>query len=133
MSLSPKLRTLYLLALFQLVAGPAVLVGVMVLGKLTVQEAPRHGVAVALAKAWKSAEFQTLLLSAQADLSPASSKAPAPDSQSKPEMAKVHWAAWAGERPQVFESEMSGALLSRLSVWTPAWPQAPPGPPPRVA
>ena len=123
-------RTLYLLALFQLVAGPAVLMGVLVLGKLTVKEAPKHGVAEAFAKAWQSHEFQALLQSNDVPAHP-DSKIPLP--KPEPTKAKLHVISWSTAPALIPTRTNSSASYAWLDAWTPTWPQAPPGPPPRVA
>jgi len=57
-----KMKPLYWLALFQLVAGPLMLVTVITFCKLTVREVPALGVAEAMSRAWESDEIKSLLM-----------------------------------------------------------------------
>jgi hypothetical protein len=130
-----QLKFLYLLALFQLVAGPLVLLQFTVFCKLTVPEIPRQGLVVAVEKSWQSGEFQTVLKLPEATVD-ADTKSPLPgsDPPAKALMkAKMPCIAWAGDFSAlaVPASELV-PCADWARVWTPAWPQAPPGPPPRV-
>ena len=126
-----KNRWLYLLALFQLVAGPLMLVGVTTLCKITVQEMPTHGFAKAVRKAWVSQEVQALVCAA-ADECGGGNTAPIPVKKCHSELNKIICEPWSAVR--LFYPQL--AHLSPHStepVWTPACPSAPPGTPPRLA
>jgi hypothetical protein len=128
-----NLRFLYLLALFQLVAGPLVLFQVTVLCKLTVRETPRIGVAKAVSKAWCSPEFQAAFTTDD-EVKPTSAKSPLPTSDPKAKIVKVKMPAIAWQAAPLVLVNLSARIngMDRDRVWTPAWPQAPPGPPPRL-
>ena len=126
-----KPRTLFLLALFQLVAGPLVLLQVTVFCSLTVRETPREGVAVAMVKAWKSETFQSLLTASQNGRAQADNKS-LPASDDKAGHAKCHLLPWHSREFVSLPCVMSGDRHFLGKAWTPAWPQAPPGTPPRV-
>jgi hypothetical protein len=53
-----KYRSLYLLALFQLVGGPVVLVAVILFGRLSVEHVAEHGLAVGITETLQSDEWQ---------------------------------------------------------------------------
>ena len=128
-----KPRTLLLLALFQLVAGPLVLLQVTVFCSLTVRETPREGVAVAMVKAWKSETFQSLLTAAQNGRAQADNgSVPASDDKAGHAKAKLHLLPWHSLEVVSLPCVMSGDRHVLGKAWTPAWPQAPPGTPPRV-
>jgi hypothetical protein len=128
-----KLRWLYLLALAQLVGGPLVLLQVAMFCKVTLHEAPEVGIAKATVHAWHSHDFQAVLVTAEV-VNKGDIKAPAPTDKSKVKMEKSKLEA----APHQFGSFAFAPLSShckvvdRARIWTPAWPQAPPGPPPRV-
>lgn len=128
-----KMRWLYLLALAQLVGGPLVLLQVTVFCKLTLHEAPRLGVAKAAVNAWHSDDFQAVL--AAADVARKSdSKAPAPTDKSKVklEKSKLPVVPWMVAPVSLAASSSHCPIVDHARIWTPAWPQAPPGPPPRI-
>ncbi|RYD20540.1 MAG: hypothetical protein EOP88_14690 [Verrucomicrobiaceae bacterium] len=128
-----KMRWLYLLALAQLVGGPLVLLQVTVFTKLTLQETPRMGVAKAAVHAWHSGDFQTVL--SAADVARKNdSKAPAPvdGPQPKLEKAKLPVVPWMSAPVSLACLSSHCSIVDHARVWTPAWPQAPPGPPPRI-
>jgi len=126
-----KMRLLYVLALFQLVAGPLVLMQVAVLCRLTMQEVPSYGVAAGFQKAWHSAEFSAAL-DHPALVKKSDSKMPLPDLKGKLMKEKMPLLAW---QPVFF---VKAAAFTRVACadwsrgWPPTWQQAPPGPPPRV-
>lgn len=121
-------RSLYLLALFQLVTGPLVLLTVLTFCKVTVQHLPADGLAVSLSKALQSDELQALF----------SETTDAPQNKSdksKPKVkldtAKLMLIAWSV--PPAFEVSNEVILWPmKAETWVSAWAQAPPGPPPRV-
>lgn len=128
-----NLRWLYLLALFQLVAGPLVLVTVLTFCEITVRETPTQGLTEALSAAWHSSEVQSLIQNATG-VPVDDSNAPLPVDSGRQEGKKMTWCVW--QKPTIKDWTWpveNTAGFTRLSVWTPAWPQAPPGPPPRVA
>lgn len=131
---SGKLRYLYLLALAQLVGGPLVLLQVTLLCKLTLREAPRAGFMTAAATAWHSDDFQAAL--AGADLQHHEGKKlpsgkDGPDA--KPDKMKQSLLPWTGGRSGIFAAASRSESPDCERPWNPAWPQAPPGPPPRLA
>jgi hypothetical protein len=128
-----KLRTLYLLALFQLVAGPLVLFQVSVLSKMVVREAPTHGISKAVSLAWNSPEFQAAL--SEGELPElVKSKQTAPTSDPKATLVKVKMPCidWQDTRLVWVNASTPVPRTRGARTWTPAWPQPPPGPPPRV-
>lgn len=128
-----KFRFLYLLALVQLVGGPLVLLQVTVFCKMALHEAPRVGMAKAAVRAWQSDDFQTVLAAADGIRSKESkSLPPTGDPKLKLEKAKPPMISW--EPATLILSQLSDhcKIADRARTWTPAWPQAPPGPPPRV-
>jgi len=128
-----KLRSLYLLALFQLVAGPLVLFQVSILSKMVVREAPAHGITKALALAWESPDFQSTLSEAeQPDL--VESKQTTPTSNPKASLVKMKMPCidWQDARLVWTNASTPVPRTDGARTWTPAWPQPPPGPPPRV-
>jgi hypothetical protein len=126
-----KFRFLYLLALAQLIGGPLILLQVTVFCKVALHEAPRMGMATAAMRAWQSADFQAILAASDSAGGSESHKTPPPRDPSLDQIKNpsIPW-------------QMSKWILSVVSkhceitdyarTWTPAWPQAPPGPPPRV-
>ncbi|MBC7980023.1 MAG: hypothetical protein H7Y36_05620 [Armatimonadetes bacterium] len=133
MGWSARIKPLYLLAMFQLVAGPLVLFQVTVLCKVAVREVPKHGIASGVSMAWKSAEFQAVL--AAADV-PAQSKSksalPTSDPQSDAAKVKMPVAAWRAVHFVVVNPPNRLSFQDIARMWTPALPLPPPGPPPRV-
>ncbi len=124
-----KLRFLYLLALVQLVGGPLVLLQVTVFCKLTLNETPRIGMAKAAIEAWKSEGFQSALTERSL---PEKNGRKEGDGK-KPEKAKqmpLPWNFPAGS-PDVLRNG-SQSVAENEVTWTPLWPNAPPGPPPRL-
>lgn len=122
-----KVRLLYLLALAQLVGGPLVLLQVTWFCKLTLREAPRAG--------WRQA---ALLALHDTGTHVDAATAPAPVKKQK---SPDHPLAGKSKTPPVLwqtpafrtvnhETRIAPVWLAR--VWTPAWPLAPPGPPPRM-
>ncbi len=128
---SLKSKHLYLLALFQLVAGPLVLMQISVFCSLTVREAPRQGVAKAVVKAWKNPDFQSLLNAGQ--VQPDKGSPPSNDDKAGPVKAKVHLLSWEAPASPALPPAKLGEWQLHSRAWTPAWPQAPPGTPPRAA
>ena len=128
-----KPRALLLLALFQLVAGPLVLLQVTVFCSLTVREAPRTGVTAAIVKAWKSETFQTLLTPSHNNRMQADNRS-LPGSDDKVGHAKVKFylLTWHLREFASLPPAKLGDNHGLGKTWTPAWPQAPPGTPPRV-
>ncbi|MES2657221.1 MAG: hypothetical protein V4689_01320 [Verrucomicrobiota bacterium] len=128
-----KFRFLYLLALVQLVGGPLVLFQVTLFCKLTLNEAPRMGMAKAAVSAWESEDFQAILTPAEiakADDSKTTPSGKAP--KVKLEKAKEPVIPWMVARLHLAALAVRCDVVDRERFWTPAWPQAPPGPPPRM-
>ena len=128
-----NLRLLYLLALFQLVAGPLVLFQVTVLCKLTVGEVARNGVTTAVSKAWHNPEFQATLTD-DSGIHSATKKSTLPTRDPKQKIVKVKMPAIAWQVSPLVLVNLSEKITGWdfSQTWTPAWPQAPPGPPPRL-
>lgn len=126
------MRTLYLLALLQLLGGPVVLLHVTVFCKLTVSEAPRIGITEAAFDALASEEFREC---AHAGLPKRDT--PAKENREgdpKPKLEKPNQppAPWMVEHRIFAHDVKSTAIAETVRTWTPAWPNAPPGPPPRL-
>ena len=133
--LNRNARLLCLLALGHLLAGPLVLVFVhaVTLGKLTIREAPAHGMA-AVSRAWQSEEFQSVVVRA-AEVVAGHSRPSLPGEGSKVEPGKTKITATIWQMaPMLLRPESrEGTCALKSRTWTPSWPNAPPGPPPRVA
>ena len=128
-----KLRLLYVLALAQLVGGPLVLLQVTLFCKLTLHEAPRVGMAEAAVRAWHSNEFQAAILTGdRTRTGETKSSPPSRDPKVKPEHVKPPVIPWQADRLALVLSCVDCESPHCERVWTPQWPQAPPGPPPRV-
>ncbi len=127
-----KMRWLYVLALAQLVGGPLVLLQVTLFCKLALHEAPRVGMARAAAIALDANDLHAAL-AMETPSKPGERKSPTPgEPKMKLEKAKMPAIPWE-PAPLVltaFERSFHAAECAR--TWTPAWPQAPPGPPPRL-
>ncbi len=126
-----KLRFLYLLALIQLVGGPLVLLHVTVFCKLTLNETPRMGVAAAAVKAWNAEGFQDALAK---DFTPErNGRKDGEKPKADPEKAQQPPIPWSNPARHFACDEGSRSIAERAVTWTPQWPNAPPGPPPRFA
>lgn len=127
-----KLKLLYLLALFQLLAGPLILLQVAAVCQMTVKEASHHGVAVAMEKAWDGDHLNVLveMPNHHAD----KSRQPAPTSDPKGNLLKEKSPVlpWMTSAFRIAEIARYHPCPDWERRWTPAWPQAPPGPPPRA-
>lgn len=127
---SKKLRYLYLLALIQLVGGPLVLLHVTVFCKLTLNEAPNIGIAAAVVESWQSEDFQTVLAE---DFSPGKqSRKEGEKPSSKKDLEKQTPTSWDTPKSPLAAHSQSQTVTERIVTWTPRWPNAPPGPPPRL-
>ena len=128
-----NLRFLYLLALFQLVGGPLVLLQLTVFCKVALHEAPHAGMAKAAVFAWQSGDFQAALAAPDVVKTGEKKSGPVPGGPKlKLEKAKMPIIPWEASVPAPPEIAMLCKIADRARVWTPAWPQAPPGPPPRM-
>lgn len=123
---------LYLLALIQLVGGPLVLLQVTLFCKLTLREAPALGIADSVVKAWKSDAFQQALITGHPRTKDNQSPLPSHDPPTKLEKAKSPPMLWKPDAPLITAACVRWTMITRERIWTPAWPQAPPGPPPRL-
>jgi hypothetical protein len=113
--------------------GNRVLVTVLTFCEITVRETPTQGLTEALSSAWHSPEVQALIQNATG-VPVDDSNAPLPVDSSRQEGKKMTWCVWQKPAIRGWTSPIeSKAAFAWLRVWTPAWPQAPPGPPPRVA
>jgi hypothetical protein len=126
-----KLRFLYLLALAQLVGGPLVLLQVTLFCKTVVQEVPQVGLTNSLVKAWHLGGFTTEITATNDENSlSASTSGKILKAKLDPlKLSVLPWdmtvLGWAIPREFIFRIDLA-------RTWTPTWPQAPPGPPPRV-
>jgi hypothetical protein len=128
-----KLRTLYLLALFQLVAGPLVLFQVSVLSKMVVREAPAHGISKAVTLAWNSPEFQSALSHGELpDVVKPRQTTPTSDPKATLVKVKMPCIDWQDTRLVWVNASTPVSRTNGARTWTPAWPEPPRGPPPRV-
>ncbi|QTN33233.1 hypothetical protein HZ994_13225 [Akkermansiaceae bacterium] len=129
---SGNFRLLYLLALLQLVGGPIMLLQVSLFSKLVIQEAPRVGLLQAVSFAWDSPEFRDALADASVPWKNAAGTTSKED-KAKPDCPAAHDLPWnADPRPCPDDPAVCG-VLGYFRIWTPQWPHAPPGPPPRMA
>jgi hypothetical protein len=134
--LRSKFRHLYLLALFQLVGGPLVLVPMLMMSKAVVRETAQHGVVQGFHQAMVSQEWsevRDILQNGGMMAEPSSStKAPGQQEKTKDGKPKLDFAAWT--MPALMELE--GVPVKRPAwQWQPMasnWANAPPSPPPRV-
>ncbi len=128
-----KAKWLYALALFQLMAGPLIILQVSLLCKLTVREIPQEGIGPAFTKAWRSGEFQAALATGQ-PMASKGEKSPSPSKEPVTDSGKVKMPAtdWRMGRTLPPPSIGLAACSDWCRRWTPVWPQAPPGPPPRI-
>lgn len=121
-----KLRPLYLLALAQLVGGPLMLLHVTWFCKMTLHEAPKVGMAQAAHQAW----YASVDLAVENENR---SRTPeAPPRKFIPEKPKLPVNQWETPRLHLQCESVRHEPVHRERIWTPAWPKAPPGPPPRV-
>lgn len=126
-------RRLYLLALFQLVGGPLVLLPVLLFSKLSVKHVAEHGLTAGITQAWHSEEWQDAVdevLQGEAGL-PATQKDKLPP-QTKETKAKLF--ATELDRPATAPGRWAATGLlpwSRLHETAATRPHAPPSPPPR--
>gem|GEM_PF-2721276 len=129
-----KFRFLYLLALAQLVGGPLVLLHVTLFATLTIREAPRVGIVQAVAEAWASPAFQESITTAALPWKD-SMKSEKHDGKVKlkPDFPAVPVFPWNTESPGYANPTAFCGGQYHLRTWTPFWPHAPPGPPPRIA
>jgi hypothetical protein len=136
--LRSKFRHLYLLALFQLVGGPLVLVPMLLMSKAVVRETAQHGVVqglheVVVSQEWGDVREMFRKSRVVSELS-SSTKAPAPGKQKKAKdgKPKLDFMTWTTPAPM----ELEGVSVKRPAwEWQPmgsSWANAPPSPPPRV-
>jgi len=128
------MKWLYVLALFQFVAGPLVILQVSLLCRLTVSDIPEKGIGPAFVKAWHSDEFQMALTTGKITAGTKESKAPSPSKEPMSGSAKIKMPPtdWQTGRTLPPPSIGLASISDWCRRWTPVWPQAPPGPPPRV-
>lgn len=126
-----KLRLLYLLALAQLVGGPLVLLQVTFFCKTVAQELPRRELSSALVEAWDSscAVTEGVAVANDPQQQPLSRQKKDPTKWTKVKQPVLPW-EFRRFQPAIQSVVMCGVLYEK--AWTPVWPQAPPGPPPRV-
>jgi hypothetical protein len=129
-----NVRPLYLLALFQLVGGPVVLLLVILLGKLSVPHVAEHGLTAGITETLQSKEWQAVTHELLQD----GTALPASDKDKIPTNPKE-------TKAKLFVTDMDGPVTapvcatigimpwSRSDVFACVRSQAPPGPPPRLA
>lgn len=131
---SGKLRWLYLLALAQLVGGPLVLLQFALFCKVTLHETPRVGIARAAVFAWQAEGCHDTLVTADRDATRRDGKAPRPADPKQPVgKSKSPISPWESDEIDFAVLSCLCEVADRARPWTPIWPQAPPGPPPRVS
>lgn len=127
-----SLRHLYLLALFQLVGGPLILLSVMTVTKIAADHAQQHGFIAGLhtvlqTETWQTAA-ETVADQANATQPAASSETPAKKLDTKEKIPAANW------------MDSAALCAPKLAATPPMWelpwlvsasPQAPPLPPPR--
>ena len=128
---SGKFRFLYLLAMIQLVGGPIVLLQVTLFSKLVIREAPRLGVVGAVSVAFNSPEFRESLAEAGLPRGDAM-KTTKKEGKQKPDSPTTPDFPWMAEPPGYPEHRTLCGVPEHFRIWTPQWPNAPPGPPPRI-
>jgi hypothetical protein len=133
--LRSKFRHLYLLALFQLVGGPLVLVPMLLMSKAVVRETAQHGVVQGFHQAMVSQEWCEVREMFQNGAAPewsSSTKAPGKKEKAKDGKLKLNFMAWTAPA----HLELEGVPVNRpAGEWQPmasSWANAPPSPPPRV-
>jgi hypothetical protein len=133
--LRSKFRHLYLLALFQLVGGPLVLVPMLMMSKAVVRETAQHGVVKGFHQAMVSQEWEEvreMLQDGVVSGTSSSTKAPGKQEKSIDGKSKLDFVAWT--TPALME--LDGVPVKRPAwEWQPmasSWANAPPSPPPRV-
>lgn len=128
------MKLLYVLALFQLIAGPLVIFQVTLLCRLTLSEAGERSWGAAFSEALNGDEFHALVRNAKTSTkaNPSSPAPSPPDVKGKALDLKATVRVWTvfGMTPPPCAGLVPHGDRSR--PWTPVWPQAPPGPPPRV-
>ena len=121
---------LYLLALSQLVGGPLVLMQVMVFCRVTAREAPSQGLVKAVSVAWHSEEFQAQIIASN------DQRTHQADSTFPPKKtvgnSKIQGIVSTALRAPSIVQSATMKWASWKTLWTSAWPQAPPCPPPRA-
>ena len=99
------------------------------LAKVTVREAPSQGLVKAMSAAWQSHEVQTALQAVSDGSNAPSKSAPVKASKDKVKLIGIAWA----EVTMELDLAVIESVSTRFETWTPSWPQAPPGTPPRAA
>ncbi len=130
---SGKLRLLYLLGLAQLLGGPLVLLQITTFCKLALIETPHHGIKAAAISAWQSDGFQLDLASTNDSRAHKTKSLPlTQESKLKLEKTKLPVITWEISPIVFLALTKNFTITDCMRTWTPAWPQAPPGPPPRL-
>ncbi len=133
-----KFRHLYLLALFQLVGGPLVLVPLIMMTRVVVRETATHGLVEGLTRAQESEEWREAdgmlqhlrhLTVPNKDARGKTSGAPEKSKDVKP---KLDLALWAESPACPLEGLPVAAPHSRWLPMASDWAHAPPIPPPRA-
>lgn len=127
-----KLKLLYVLALFQLLAGPLILLQVASICEFTVKEASHHGIAVAVEKAWSGEHLEMLAEMPEHHADKTRSPHPTSDPKGKILKEKSPELPWLAATIRIAKIPRHVLCPEWARMWTPAWPQAPPGPPPRA-
>ena len=130
----PSARHLYLLALFQLVGGPLVILSVVFFSRLVAKYSADDGVVVGVTQAWQSPEWQKITRALIAT-TPGPIKA-SPEGHAekvKEPGGKVFWQIWTEVDARWSQRPPEAAPSVPLPTLLSAWPDAPPLPPPRCA
>jgi hypothetical protein len=128
-----NIRPLYLLALFQLVGGPVVLVAVILFGRMSVEHVAEHGLAAGISETLQSDDWQ----SAAQELAQAVNGIPAKQDDKTPVPVKE-------TKGKLYTTDLdkpvAAPLISmegrtpwlRVDMFAATRSQAPPGPPPKL-
>jgi len=127
-------RNLCLLLLLQFVGGPLIIMGVAVLGKITVKHSIEHGFKAGIARAIQCEEWQATcekLAEAATENSHSTKSGTMPKTKDlKSKFTPIAWTEPAALRQTEMKKEPPWRELRSLVS---SWPQAPPNPPPRLA
>lgn len=113
--------------------GPLVLLQVTVFCKMTLAEAPHVGLVRAAVDTLTSEHFHGAIAAGKWIANDAKkSVPPTGEPKQKLEKAKLPMIPWNTTPIILATLAVPYESVDRARTWTPAWPQAPPGPPPRV-
>jgi hypothetical protein len=129
----PQARHLYLLALFQLVGGPLVILAVVFFCRMTAQHATDHGVTTGIVKVWQSPEWEAVA-QALVGMAQERQRSHAPDTVPPVQDPFGKLVVEVGNLLQVPCPQSTVALppTGNNGLRDAGWPQAPPSPPPKI-